>query len=108
MVQIEEIKFNTLLKFFFSDFFCDYLEEAIESEEKSIVTLFHGMDFFFEVIKEQGIEFPYNTKEEYITQTYFEGGAIYKSLLERYEKEISNYKPGDKSFEEIFGDLKFL
>ena len=29
MIQLEEKKFYTLLKFFFSDFFCDYLEEYV-------------------------------------------------------------------------------
>ena len=108
MIQIEETKFYTLLKFFFSEFFCDYLEEAIESEEKSVVTLFRGMDFFFEIIEEQGIAFPYKTKKEYITQTYFDGEDIYKSLSEKYDKEIIDYKPSEKTFEEIFGNLKFL
>lgn len=59
MIQIEERKFYTLLKFFFSDFFCAYVEETIndENEEKSVVTLFNGMDFFFKIVKNQNIDF---------------------------------------------------
>ena len=51
MIQIKEKKFYTLLNFFFSDFFCDYLEEVIDDRnlEKSVVTLFEGMNFFIEI-----------------------------------------------------------
>ena len=71
MVQLEEKKLYTLLQFFFSDFFCEGLEKAVadEEEEVSVVTLFRGMEFFFDLMKEQGIEFPYMSIEEYITKT---------------------------------------
>lgn len=59
MIQIKEKKFYTLLNFFFSDFFCDYLEEVIDDRnlEKSVVTLFEGMNFFIEIALEQKLNF---------------------------------------------------
>lgn len=108
MVQIEEVKFYTLLKFFFSQFFCDDLEKAINNEEISVVTLFRGMEFFFQLIKEYKIEFPYSTIREYITQTYDDGEVIYNRLTQKYDKEIHNYNRKEQTFEEIFGDINFL
>ena len=66
MIQIKEKKFYTLLNFFFSDFFCDYLEEVIDDRnlEKSVVTLFEGMNFFIEIALEQKIELPFKTIRE--------------------------------------------
>jgi len=108
MIQLEEVKFYTLLKFFFSEFFCDDLEKAIDNDEISVVTLFRGMDFFFELIKEYNIDFPYSTIREYVTQTYSEGDVIYTKLSEKYDKEINNYYQREKTFEEIYGNIDFL
>ena len=108
MINVEDVKFYTLLKFFFTDFFCDYLEEAIDDDEKSVVTLFKGMDFFFKLVEECNIDFPYNTIEEYITKTYSDGEEIYKKLSIKYEEEIKYYKGKEKDFEEIYGNLNFM
>ena len=110
MIRIEEEKFYTLLKFFFSDFFCDYLEKAVEdeNEEVSVVTLFRGMEFFLDLVREQGIEFPYESIEEYITKTYSDGKEMYAKLMERYDKEIKEYHGKEKTFEEIYGNVDFF
>ena len=109
MVHLEEKKFYTLLQFFFSDFLCEGLEKAVadEEEEISVVTLFHGMEFFFDLVKEQGIAFPYASIEEYIVKNYSDGNAMYEKLVERYECEIREYRGKEKSFEEMFGRLFF-
>jgi hypothetical protein len=98
-----------LLKFFFSYFFCDNLEKAIddEDEEISVVTLFNRMEFFSDLMKEYNIEFPYGPIREYIVNTYSDGEYIYKKLTEKYDNEIKIYHPKDKTFEEIFGDNVF-
>ena len=108
MVQLKEEKFYTLLQFFFSDFFCDGLEKAVAEEEISVVTLFRGMEFFFDLVIEQGIAFPYMSIEDYIIKTYSDGKEMYKKLLERYDREIREYRGKEKNFEEIFGRLEFL
>ena len=110
MVQLKEKTFYTLLQFFYSDFFCDYLEKAVADaeEEVSVVTLFRGMEFFFNLVKEQGIDFPYTSIEEYIVKTYSDGKEMYEKLLERYDREIKDYHGKEKSFEEMFGRLEFL
>lgn len=110
MVQLKEEKFYTLLKFFFSDFFCDYLEKAVEdkNEEMSVVTLFRGMEFFLDLVKEQGITFPYESIEEYITETYCDGKEMYAKLMERYDREIEEYHGKEKTFEETYGDVGFF
>lgn len=110
MIRIKEEKFYTLLKFLFSDFFCDYLEKAVEDEEEevSVVTLFRGMEFFFDLVGEQGIEFPYASIEEYIVKTYSDGKEMYEKLSERYEREIKEYHGKEKTFEEIYGDVDFF
>lgn len=110
MVTIKEEKFYTLLKFFFSDFFCDYLEKAMadEAEEVSVVTLFRGMEFFLDLVKEQGIEFPYKSIEEYITKTYSDGETMYAKMITRYHQELEEYHGKEKTFEEIYGKLDFL
>ena len=108
MVQIKDEKFYTLLQFFFSDFFCEGLEKAVADEEVSVVTLFRGMEFFFELVKEQGIDFPYGSIEEYVTKAYSDGKEIYEKLLERYDCEIKEYRGKEKNFEEMLGRLDFL
>lgn len=108
MVQIKDEKFYTLLQFFFSDFFCEGLEKAVADEEVSVVMLFRGMEFFFDLVKEQGIAFPYGSIEEYIMKTYSDGKEMYEKLLGRYEREIKEYHGKEKSFEEMFGRLEFL
>ncbi len=110
MVQLKEEKFYTLLRFFFSDFFCEGLEKAVadEKEEVSVVTLFRGMEFFFDLVKEHRIAFPYGSIEEYITKTYSDGKEMYEKLLERYDREIKEYHGKEKSFEELFGRLEFF
>ena len=90
-IQIEKAKLYTLLKFFFSEFFCDYLEEVIDNDEKSVVTLFRGMEFFCELVKEYEIEFPYSTIKEYIIQTYSDGESIYEELSMKYAEELIKY-----------------
>lgn len=108
MIQISEEKFYTLLKFFFSNFFNDYLETSIDDEDSSAVTLFMGMDFFFDLIEKYNIDFPYKTKEDYITNFYFDGEEMYKKLCIRYDEEVKDYHPPNKSFEEIFGNVEFI
>lgn len=110
MIQLKEEKFYTLLQFFFSDFFCEGLEKAVadEDEEVSVVTLFRGMEFFFCLVKEQGIAFPYETIEEYITETYRDGKTMYAKLIERYNREIDEYHGKEKTFEEIYGNVDFF
>ena len=107
MVQLKEETFYTLLQFFFSDFFCEGLEKAVADEEVSVVTLFRGMEFFFELVKEQGIVFPYMSIEDYITKTYSDGKEMYKKLWERYDREIMEYHGKEQRFEEMFGGLEF-
>ena len=108
MIQLEEEKFYTLLQFFFSDFFCEGLEKAVEDEEVSVVTLFRGMEFFFDLVKEQGIDFPYESIEEYIVKTYNDGAEMYEKLSKRYEREIKDYHGKEKRFEEQFGRKEFF
>lgn len=110
MIQLKEEKFYTLLQFFFSDFFCEGLEKVVadEREEVSVVTLFRGMEFFMELVKEQGIAFPYMSIEDYITKTYSEGKEMYQKLSEQYDREIIEYYGKEKGFVEMFGGLEFL
>lgn len=107
MIQLEMKQFNVLLNFFFSDFFCEGLEKAIEDEEVSVVTTFRGMDYFLKLVKDHNIEFPYTTIREYITHTYSGGEEIYAMLLQRYNTEIRDYHQKEKSFEDMFGDVHF-
>ena len=109
MIQLNEKTFYVLLQFFYSSFFCEGLENAVADEkgEVSVVTLFRGMEFFFELVKEQGIEFPYESIEDYVIKTYNDGAEMYEKLLRRYERESKGYHGKDKSFEELFGRLNF-
>jgi len=66
------------------------------------------MKFFFELIKEYHIDFPYHTIKDYIINTYHDGEIIYNQWLKKYDSEIKIYQPKDKSFEEIFGDTIFI
>lgn len=59
------------------------------------------------LMKEHNIDFHFTTIKEYITQTYNEGEAIYSRLNARYEKEIRDYSPKEKSFEDMFGNIDF-
>ena len=108
MIHLKEERFYTLLRFFFSDFFCEGLEKAVadEKEEISVVTLFRGMEFFFDLVREQGIELPYTSIEEYIVKTYSDGKEMYEKLSERYEREIKAFHGKEKSFEEMFGRVE--
>jgi len=110
VIQLKKEEFYTLLQFFFSQFFCEGLEEAIddEKEEVSVVTLFKGMEFFFDLVKEYNIDFPYSTIREYIINTYSDGESVYEKLAEKYHREIEIYQPKDKSFAEIFGNTQFI
>lgn len=108
MIQLKEEKFYTLLQFFFSDFFGEGLEKAVADEEISVVTLFRGMEFFFDLVKEQGIAFPYETIAEYITETYRDGKTMYAKLIDRYNREIDEYHGKEKTFEEIYGNVDFF
>jgi len=107
MIQLEEKQFYVLLNFFYSTFFCEGLEKAIEDEEVSVVTTFRGMDYFIKLVKEHNIDFPYITIKEYITKVYDNGEEIYSRLSERYEEEMQYYSSKDKTFEDMFGKLKF-
>lgn len=109
MIQLKEKTFYTLLQCFYSDYFCDYLEKAVadEQEEVSVVALFRGMEFFLSLVKEQGIDFPYASVEEYITKTYEDGKEMYETLLKRYHCEAEIYHGKEQSFEELFGRLAF-
>ena len=80
-----------LLNFFYSQFFCEGLENAINDEEVSVVTTFKGMEYFLKLVEEHDIDFPYKTIKEYIIQTYDEGEEIYSSLSKRYEEEMSYF-----------------
>ena len=84
------------------------VEEAIDDEEKSVVTLFRGMEFFLDLVKEQKISFPYTTIEEYVTQTYADGKEIFEKLTAKYEQELKEYHNKDKSFEELYGNIDFF
>ena len=66
------------------------------------------MDFFFELVKEQNIVFPYKTIEEYIVNTYEHGDVLYENLLARYNIEYENYQNKDKTLDQIFGDTDFI
>ncbi len=109
MVQLSEEKLYTLLQFFFSDFFCEGLEKAVadEGEEVSVVTLFRGMEFFLDLVKEQGIAFPYTSIEEYITEEYSGGKEMYAKLKEKFDREIKEYHGKEKTFEETYGKKFF-
>lgn len=104
---VEDKQFYVLLNFYFSHFFCDSLEKAIGDDEVSVVTIFRGMDYFFELVKEHNIDFPYTTIREYITHTYSGGEEIYNMLLKRYDAEIMDYQSKEKSFEDMFGSINF-
>ena len=105
MIQLEDKQFNVLLNFFYSQFFCEGLENAMKDEEVSIVTIFKGMEYFLKLVEEHNIDFPYKTIKEYIIQTYEEGEEIYLKLSERYKEEILYYSQKDKSFEDMFGSF---
>ena len=105
MIHLKDKQFNVLLNFFYSQFFCEGLENAINDEEVSVVTTFKGMEYFLELIEEHNIDFPYKTIKEYIIQTYEEGEDIYLRLSERYKEEILYYSQKDKSFEDMFGSF---
>ena len=105
MIQLEDKQFNVLLNFFYSQFFCEGLENAIKDEEISVVTTFRGMEYFLKLVGEHNIDFPYKTIKEYIIQTYEEGEDIYLRLSERYKEEILYYSQIDKSFEDMFGSF---
>ncbi|MGI6085276.1 MAG: hypothetical protein ACOYIF_07485 [Acetivibrionales bacterium] len=45
------------------------LSEIRGVEEISVETLFKGMEFFFDLIKENNIDFPNSTIREYIIKT---------------------------------------
>ena len=105
MIYLKDKQFNVLLNFFYSQFFCEGLENAIKDEEVSVVTTFKGMEYFFELVEEHNIDFPYKTIKEYIIQTYEEGEEIYLRLSERYKEEILYYSQKDKSFEDMFGSF---
>ena len=108
MIELEDTKFYTLLNYFYSNFFVDYLERAFHDEDVSVVTLFHGMEFFLELVREKGIEFPCQSIEEYITRTYEGGDVLYSQLLQRYNEEIKNYYNKEKTFEQIYGNCDFV
>ena len=107
MIQLKEKQFNVLLNFFYSQFFCEGLENAIKDEEISVVTTFRGMEYFLKLVEEHNIDFPYKTIKEYIVQTYAEGEEIYSSLSRRYEEEIQYFSQKEKTFEDTFGKLQF-
>ena len=105
MIYLKDKQFNVLLNFFYSQFFCEGLENAINDEEVSVVTTFKGMEYFLKLVEEHNIDFPYKTIKEYIIQTYEEGEDIYLRLSERYKEEILYYSQKDKSFEDMFGSF---
>lgn len=105
MIHLRDKEFNVLLNFFYSQFFCEGLENAINDEEVSVVTTFKGMEYFLKLVEEHTIDFPYKTIKEYIIQTYEEGEDIYLRLSKRYKEEILYYSQKDKSFEEMFGSF---
>ena len=105
MIHLKDKQFNVLLNFFYSQFFCEGLENAIKDEEISVVTTFRGIEYFLKLVEEHNIDFPYKTIKEYIIQTYEEGEDIYLRLSERYKEEILYYSQKDKSFEDMFGSF---
>lgn len=107
MIHLEEKQFNVLLNFFYSQFFCEGLENAIKDEEVSVVTTFRGMEFFLKIVEEHNIGFPYKTIKECIIQNYDEGTEIYSNLCERFEEESLYYLQKERSFEDMFGSLEF-
>lgn len=103
-ILIGEKKLTTLLKLFYSNYFDEYLNHMIDGdEEQSVVTLFKGMDFFFDIIKELGVKFQYQNKKDYIVKEYENGEIIYENLKRQYELELMYYIDKDKNFEDIFG-----
>lgn len=103
-ILMEEKKLTTLLKLFYADYFDEYLNHIIDGdEEQSVVTLFKGMDFFFDTIKELDIKFQYQNKKDYIVKEYENGEVIYENLKRQYDVEIKDYIGKDKNFEDIFG-----
>ena len=105
MIHLKDKQFNVLLNFFYSQFFCEGLENAIKDEEISVVTTFRGIEYFLKLVEEHNIDFPYKKIKEYIIQTYEEGEDIYLRLSERYKEEILYYSQKDKSFEDMFGSF---
>ena len=94
----------TLLQMFYADYFDGYLNQMIiGNEEKSVVTLFKGMDFFIQLTKELNVKFAYKTIEDYIISEYENGEEIYKKLENQYNLELKDYNDKEKKFEDIFG-----
>ncbi|SFQ48132.1 hypothetical protein SAMN02910358_02377 [Lachnospiraceae bacterium XBB1006] len=108
MINIRRKDFNVLVNFFYSEFFCDYLEEVISDldDEKSVVTLFKGMEYFIEMMKEYGIEVPFCSIKDYLEQNYEDGNKLFLQLKERYDKEQADYQV-DEEFGEMFGSIDF-
>ena len=77
----------------------------IQLKEEKFYTL---LQFFFDLVKEQGVDFSYGSIEEYIIKTYGDGKEIYENLLERYNRELKEYHGKEKSFEEMFGGAELL
>ncbi|WP_291559724.1 MULTISPECIES: hypothetical protein [unclassified Clostridium] len=97
-ISIEEKKLSALLQLFYSDYFCDYLEHMIAGDdEKSVVTLFKGMEFFMSLLKDLNVKFDYEDIEDFIVKEYYE------NLKEKYDLEIGYYADKEKNFEDILG-----
>lgn len=96
-ISIEEKKLTALLKIFYSDYFDEYLNHMIDGdEEQSVVTLFKGMEFFLELVKELGIKFNYSDIKDYIVQEYENGEEIYNNLKKQYNLEFDEYMEKEK------------
>ena len=103
-IGIDEKKLTALLTIFYAEYFDKYLNEMIEGdEEQSVVTLFKGMEFFLETVKELDIDFGYKTVEEYIVKEYENGEEVFRKLKKEYDMEYEYYEDKEREFEDIFG-----
>lgn len=105
-ISIEQKKLFALMNIFYSDYFERYLYEMINGNpEKSVVTLFKGMNFYISLQKELNIKSDFQTIEEFLIKEFEDGKKIYSKLLDDYNEEIKIYTDKEKNFEEIFGEL---
>lgn len=105
-ISVDEKKLVALMQVFYSDYFETYLHQMIEGdEEKSVVTLFKGMEFFLDLQKELNINYEYENIKDFLVSEYEDGEDIYKNLKAKYDIEINEYIDKDKKFEEIFGEI---
>lgn len=105
-ISIDKKKVIALMNIFYANYFERYLYEMIDGNaEKSVVTLFKGMNFYIKLQNELNIKSNFKTIEEFLIQEFEDGKNIYDKLFENYTNELQIYKDKDKDFEDIFGEL---